>query len=229
MPPGYCNSRHGHAQNPMKFANLSLSQFLKINFASRSIRRTGKGILIPYGRCIVDVKGTIELTDKLLLNTNTAMGNRSGRSTILRVDQGGRLVVNGRFKVYYGGDIVVFSGGELTLRGGFMNSNATIRCRDSVSIGKGVAISHGTLIQDYDGHELSFRSETCEMEPQPVSRPILIDKDVLIFANATILKGVHIGEGAVVAAGSVVTKDVPAHSLVAGVPAKVIRTYVEWR
>jgi len=213
----------------MKFSNLSLLQFLKTNFASIHIRRIGKGIIVPYGKCIVNVKGAIELKDTLLLNTNRPMRNRSGRSTILRVDAGGKLVVNGRFNVYYGGDIVVFNGGELTLHGGFINSDVTIRCKDRVTIGKGAAISHGTLIQDYDGHELSFRSDTNEMELQPSSRPIQIEDHVLILANSTILKGVHIGESAVVAAGSVVTKDVPAHSLVAGVPAKVIRTDVEWR
>jgi acetyltransferase-like isoleucine patch superfamily enzyme len=46
--------------------------------------------------------------------------------------------------------------------------------------------------------------------------------------NATILKGVRIGDGAVIAAGSVVTKDVPSHCLAAGVPAKVIKEHVSW-
>lgn len=213
----------------MKLSNFSLYQFLKTNFLSKGITRKGKALVIPYGKCIINVKGAVELRDRLLLNTNVPMNNRSGRSTILRVDAGGKLVVDGNFKVYYGGDIVVFNGGRLTLRGGFINSDVTIRCKDRITIGKHVAISHGTLIQDHDGHELHFRSSTGEMEAQPSSRPILIGDHVLIFANSTILKGVHIGENAVVAAGSIVTKDVPAHSLVAGVPAKVIRTDVEWK
>lgn len=49
-----------------------------------------------------------------------------------------------------------------------------------------------------------------------------------IGMNVTVLKGVTIGEGAVVAAGSVVNKDVPPHCLVAGVPAKVVKTDIEW-
>lgn len=51
----------------------------------------------------------------------------------------------------------------------------------------------------------------------------LIDDDVWIGANVTILSGVHIGQGAVIAAGSVVTKDVPPYAIVGGVPAKIIR------
>ena len=53
--------------------------------------------------------------------------------------------------------------------------------------------------------------------------PIVIEDDVWIGGNAVITAGVHIGRHSVVAAGAVVTKDVPEYSLVAGVPAKVIR------
>jgi acetyltransferase-like isoleucine patch superfamily enzyme len=52
---------------------------------------------------------------------------------------------------------------------------------------------------------------------------IVIEDDVWIGASAVITDGVHIGRGAVVAAGAVVTADVPAHTVVAGVPARVVR------
>ena len=52
---------------------------------------------------------------------------------------------------------------------------------------------------------------------------VVIEDDVWIGANCVILSGVHVGHGAVVAAGSVVTKNVPSYALVAGVPAKVIK------
>ena len=56
-----------------------------------------------------------------------------------------------------------------------------------------------------------------------MSAPIVIKNNVWIGMAAIILKGVTIGEGAIVAAGAVVTRDVPAHTIVAGVPAKVIK------
>ncbi len=60
------------------------------------------------------------------------------------------------------------------------------------------------------------------LEP-PSKTPVIIEDDVLIGANAVILEGVRIGKGAVVGAGSVVTKDVPANTIVVGVPAKIVK------
>lgn len=60
------------------------------------------------------------------------------------------------------------------------------------------------------------------IEP-PSATPVIIEDDVVIGANAVILEGVRVGKGAVVAAGAVVTKDVPPYTVVAGVPAKVIK------
>jgi 2,3,4,5-tetrahydropyridine-2,6-dicarboxylate N-acetyltransferase len=61
------------------------------------------------------------------------------------------------------------------------------------------------------------------LEP-PSKEPVIIEDDVFVGANAVILEGVHIGKGAVVAAGSVVTSDVLENMVVAGAPAKVIKT-----
>lgn len=60
------------------------------------------------------------------------------------------------------------------------------------------------------------------LEP-PSANPVIIEDNVLVGANAVVLEGVHIGKGAVVAAGSVVTKDVEAETVVAGIPAKMIK------
>ncbi|KRO16469.1 2,3,4,5-tetrahydropyridine-2,6-dicarboxylate N-acetyltransferase [Lacticaseibacillus saniviri] len=60
------------------------------------------------------------------------------------------------------------------------------------------------------------------VEP-PSATPVVIDDDVVVGANAVVLEGIHVGQGAVVAAGAVVTEDVPAHTVVAGVPARVIK------
>ncbi|MDE7161372.1 MAG: hypothetical protein K2N65_01290, partial [Anaeroplasmataceae bacterium] len=55
------------------------------------------------------------------------------------------------------------------------------------------------------------------------SQPVVVEDDVLIGANAVVIEGVRIGQGAVVAAGAVVTKDVAPNTVVGGVPAKVLK------
>ena len=60
------------------------------------------------------------------------------------------------------------------------------------------------------------------LEP-PSATPVIVEDDVLVGANAVVLEGVRIGKGAVVAAGAVVTEDIPAGAVAAGSPAKVIK------
>ncbi len=60
------------------------------------------------------------------------------------------------------------------------------------------------------------------IEP-PGAKPVIVEDNVLIGANAVVLEGIHIGEGAVVAAGAVVIEDVPANTVVAGIPAEIIK------
>ena len=210
----------------MALKNLNYFSFLKYNCLDRRIKRKSGAYLLPFGRTVLCNKGAIELEDSLLLNSNQGTKNKTGRSSILRIDKDAKLRVNGRFNLFYGADITVFQGGELILNGGFFNSGVTVRCKSKITVGEGTAVSHGVLIQDYDGHELFLGGSAGEKTEN--CGPIHIGKHVLIFANATILKGVTIGEGAIVAAGAVVTGDVPAHTLVAGVPARVVKSNVDW-
>ena len=86
-------------------------------------------------------------------------------------------------------------------------------------------IARGVKIYDTDYHKILDRDGNVLNE----DKDIIINNHVWIGVNAIILKGVTIGEGSIVAAGAVVTKDVPAGCLVAGNPAKVIRENVIWK
>lgn len=99
----------------------------------------------------------------------------------------------------------------------FINSGTSIGSLSSVTIGNNVAIGNYVLIMDADFHN------PVDHTLPGAKAPIVIEDDVWIGARVTILKGVTIGKHAVVAAGAVVTKDVPAGALVGGVPAKLIR------
>ena len=95
---------------------------------------------------------------------------------------------------------------------------------EAITIGNNVMIGSGCLIADNDAHPMDVeKRQVPNYYDYVVSSPVVIDDDVLIGARSIILKGVHIGQGAVVGAGSVVTKDVPPFTIVAGNPAKVVK------
>ena len=90
-----------------------------------------------------------------------------------------------------------------------------------VTIGSHVNLAQGITVTALNHN---FEDTNQRIDEQGVNTTaVAIGDDVWIGANAVILPGVHIGNHCVVAAGAVVTKDVPAHSLVAGVPAKIIK------
>ena len=99
------------------------------------------------------------------------------------------------------------------------NHNLTILDIRDVHIGNHVMVGPHTLITTVT-HPLDYRRR---QEYVACAQPVVIEDDVWIGGNVTVLPGVTIGQGSVVAAGAVVTQDVPPRTLVGGVPAKVIR------
>ena len=90
-----------------------------------------------------------------------------------------------------------------------------------VTIGSHVNLAQGITVTALNHN---FEESCKRIDEQGVTtKPVIIGNDIWIGANAVILPGVSIGDHSVVAAGAVVTKDVPPHSLVAGVPAKIIK------
>jgi acetyltransferase-like isoleucine patch superfamily enzyme len=106
----------------------------------------------------------------------------------------------------------------------FINQCCTIYDMSGVDIGDEVMIGPNVNIIT-TGHALEPSRRRAYVE----AKPIVIENNVWIATGVTIIGGVTIGENSVIAAGSVVTKDVPANSLAAGVPARIIRSLEENR
>ncbi|MGM9551172.1 MAG: acyltransferase [Clostridia bacterium] len=152
--------------------------------------------------------------------------NKSGK--LLRMEKGVRVMKNNGV-VTLGDRVLLHRYVKLSAFGGkieignnsYIGDRTEIHSGKMVKIGNNVNIAWDCNILDRDYH--AFESE-CE-----VVKPVVIEDHVWIGARSMVLKGVTIGEGAVVAAGSVVTKDVPGRCLVAGNPAKVIKENVNWK
>ena len=108
----------------------------------------------------------------------------------------------------------------------------------NLHIGKNVFINSGCCFQDQGGiyigdntligHQVVFATINHDMNPEKRGsmsfKPIYVGRNVWIGAHATILPGVHIGDGAIIGAGAVITKDIPNNAIAVGVPAKVMKT-----
>ena len=103
----------------------------------------------------------------------------------------------------------------------YIGDRTEIHAGERVTIGDGCVIAWDCNIMDRDYHKLDSEAESY--------KPVTIGDHVWIGCRCLILKGVTIGDGAVVAAGSVVTHDVPEGSLVGGNPAKIIKEKVTWK
>lgn len=188
----------------------------------------------------------------LMFRTRTVRGIVIWKPANCRVSQGAKIYVDKRFifnlpwnkrdLCYLGelsitkhaklsvGNVRMYSGctlcvdGTFSMKSGYINYNSRIFCRNQISIGEGVVVAPEVIMRDSDQHQIVSEGET----KKPLSAPITIGNHVWIGTRAVILKGVNIGDNVVIAAGSLVTRDVPDNSLAAGVPAKVIKRGITW-
>jgi acetyltransferase-like isoleucine patch superfamily enzyme len=158
------------------------------------------------------LRGATRLPLSVRLSGRVRLDNPGRRGAI---DFGERVNIIGRIVPV---EIAVRPGARVAIGDGtFVNYGVSISACASVAIGAGCQIGQYAIIQDNDYHDL------VDKRREPPSRPVVIEDRVWIGARAIVLRGVRIGHDAVVGAGSVVTRDVPPWTIVAGAPARVVR------
>ena len=173
----------------------------------------------PYS-IFISKKATVDINGSLDFNVSQSKNLKNKSVGYLNVADNAALVCKNNFVVSSGCRIGVLENAVLTLGSGYINYDSKIYCFNEITIGNNVSISENVIIRDSDNHTIN--------NSKSQSAPIIIEDNVLICMGAMILKGVHIGEGSIIAAGAVVTSDVPPNSLVGGVPARVIKSGITW-
>jgi acetyltransferase-like isoleucine patch superfamily enzyme len=107
-----------------------------------------------------------------------------------------------------------------------LNFGVMVTSEDLVEIGDDCMIANGTFISDVD-HKFDMLDRPLRMQGYTMKGPTRIGNNVWLGANVVVTSGVTIGDRAVIGANSVVTRDIPAYAVAAGVPARVIRIWHE--
>lgn len=130
--------------------------------------------------------------------------------------------INKTVEINYGNEFYYIEKLELG-RYVYLGENGYYNAAGGISIGNGTCIAANVSIlsenHNYDSLDLKY----IPFDSRKIHKPVIIEENVWIGHGTTIIPGVKIGEGAVVAAGSVVTKDVPNYTVVGGNPAKTIK------
>lgn len=183
----------------------------KFSEKSRVYASFSKDFLIGISRLL---NGKFRLRNCKVGEFVTVRGN-------LRIEGPGNIVIGNHCRIWsHMGTTQLYAGRGATLVLGdntFVNTNSIISASHNIVIGKNCQIANQVIIMDGDFHGVDDRDGSSK------TQSIIIEDDVWLATRSMVLKGVRIGKGATVAAGAVVTKDVPPYTLVGGVPAKAIR------
>lgn len=184
--------------------------------------------MLQAAKANIQIDSSSHLTDSFSVRQDVSSADK-------RLFIGKDCIIGGQF-------IFESSTGKIAIGNHSYIGASTFISRSSIVVGNNVTIAWGCTIYDHDSHSLDYRERRKDIDDELSdlrdkqnmvahknwgvvnSRSIKICDDAWIGMNCIILKGVTVGEGAVVGAGSVVTKDVPAWTVVAGNPAKVVKT-----
>jgi acetyltransferase-like isoleucine patch superfamily enzyme len=170
-----------------------------------TVRRRGALLLAPFR---VTGRNAAEAPQRITVGAGTRIGQFAWFSLV-------------------GKDAYVVIGRDCTL-----SASLAITVRATVTIGDGTAIGERCLIADHGHDHMTYLEPALSTGQAPSfgwetseAQPVTIGNGVHMGVNVVILPGVTVGDGAVIGANSVVTKPVPPYTVVAGVPAKVIRQF----
>jgi acetyltransferase-like isoleucine patch superfamily enzyme len=162
----------------------------------------------------------------VIFNRNTIIWNMQNNPNLIKI--GSDCMIEAELQIFgYGGEISIG-------KNCYIGRGSKIWSGESIKIGNDVLISHNVCIVDTNAHETDalerserhkefLKSGHWKTKGSILTSPIKIGDHAWINFDVIILKGVNIGEGAIIAAGAIVTKDVEPYTMVAGVPAKFVK------
>lgn len=193
--------------NPVKAVGYILGKIYHIRLFFNKKIKIGKAIKI-IGWPIIDIRGncSISIGENVLLNS---------------INRGYFAAMFSPVKLFVDND-----GAAIRIGNNTRIHGSCFHAYNKIEIGNNCLIAGNTIIVDSDGHD-PFPSDLGKrLITEKKGSPVIIEDNVWIGLNCIILKGVRIGEGSIIGAGSVVREDIPPYSVALGNPAKVVKRVV---
>ena len=216
----------------LKLSPGAYLKFLKVNCRKNTISDFRAGnVLYTMPGVVFDIHPSARIDVKAPVIYGNIPVRGMCMPTCLKMEEGTSLEFHGGpltrygdkpYNLRYGAYIEIINGGRLVIGQGAANVGLNIMCAKEIIIGNGVRIGRNVSIRDWHGPHVIVNDTYVN------HAPVHIEDHVWLGSDCRIMPGVTIGEGAVVASGAVVTGDVPPRTMVAGVPARVIREDVQW-
>jgi acetyltransferase-like isoleucine patch superfamily enzyme len=204
---------------------FSFIYFIYFNFFRKNTFRISKKALFFVDKnCVLNIhkKAKVTLGGIFIMGAkpNPKINNMKLQSE-LTLKENSEICIKNNFSINHGSRVVIFENAKFELGGGFINTNADIGCKKRITIGNNCMIADYVVIMDTDFHKIL-------LPDYEATKPIKIGNHVWIGNGCKIFKGISIGYGAIIGGGSVVVKSIPAKTMAAGNPAKVLKENVEW-
>ena len=186
---------------------IRLFSYVYLNHFCSRIERNGKGRIIPYKNAVIDLEKESKTETYVRLRENAVWDAKKG------------------CEISYGSTIEILKNAELESKYFTMNSFSTLVSAKKIILGEDVMIARNAFVFDSDFHVIEYDENQAEY-----SETVSIGDHVWIGANAIILKGVIVGNGSMIAANTVVTKNVE-QGVMVGNEKKlcVLKENVRWR
>lgn len=221
-----------HIWRYYRFSLRSYLNFIKINKRRNTTSNFKEHkVIFTMPSAVFDIHSTA----KIIVDAPFIYGNNPVRNmkmpTCLRMEANTTFEIhdgpltrygNVPYNLRYGAYIEIVNGGKLTIGQGAANVGLTIMCAKEITIGNGVRIGRNVSIRDWNGPHVIVNDRYVN------HAPVHIEDHVWLCTGCSIMPGVTIGKGSVVAANALVTNNIPPYSLVGGSPAKVIKSDIEW-
>lgn len=207
-----------------KIKEISIFRFIIYNYFTKQIVRKKGAYIIPFKGATLEISknAIVELGGTIHFGINKLKGSKA--ETYIRLGNNSKWVCEEDVLLFFNTFIDIHDDALLETKFFSANSGSTIVVGKHICLGHDVMMGRNVIIYDSDFHSIPGD----DGNPINFSKDVIIEDHVWLTNNITVLKGVKIGKDSLISAMTLIRKDVPQASLVAGIPGNILKEGVSW-